>query len=114
VFSTKRHWNPGRAFGSRPKVEIWSPLIVESDYFPIDHRVLGQIAEGLDDIRVLSVERFSVSGNKAQLALRVDCDSAVSIEFDFLCGDEIYAAQHLGSRDFLRTSRFCPPHNLGP
>jgi len=34
MFSTKRHCNPGRAFGSRPKVEIWSPLIVESDYSP--------------------------------------------------------------------------------
>jgi hypothetical protein len=71
MFSTKRHWNPARAFGSRPKVQIWSPLIVESDYFPIDHRVLGQIAERLDDIRILSFERFSVSGNTAQLSFEL-------------------------------------------
>jgi hypothetical protein len=63
------------------QVEIWSPLVVESDDFSIDYRVLGQIAEGLDDVRILSVEQFSVSGTEIQFAFRVDCDSPVSIEF---------------------------------
>jgi hypothetical protein len=38
------------------QVEIWSPRFVKGDDFTIDNRVLGKIAEGLDNVRVLSVE----------------------------------------------------------
>jgi hypothetical protein len=44
--------------------------VVKSDDFAIDDRVLWQIAQGVDDVRILSAERFPVSGNEAQLALR--------------------------------------------
>jgi hypothetical protein len=74
------------------QVEIGPSRIVKCNDFPIDHCVLGQIAEGLDDVRVLSVERFPLPGIKIQFGFRVDCDSTVSIEFDFLCGGERYVA----------------------
>jgi hypothetical protein len=64
------------------QVEIWSPCLIERDDFSIDHRVLGQIAQGLDDLGVLPVEGFSIFGIEIQFAFRVDCDSAVSIELD--------------------------------
>jgi hypothetical protein len=47
------------------KVEIWPPSIVEGDDFSINDSVLGKIAEDLDDVRILSVERLPVFGKKA-------------------------------------------------
>jgi hypothetical protein len=41
------------------------------DNFTVDHRVVGQIAEGLDDVRVLSAKRLPFSGNEAQLAFKL-------------------------------------------
>jgi len=38
------------------QIEIWSPRIVERDDFTINDTVLGKIGEGVDDVRVLSVE----------------------------------------------------------
>lgn len=46
------------------QVEVWSSRIVEGDDFTINDCVLGKIAKDLDDVRILSVERFPVLGKK--------------------------------------------------
>ena len=79
------------------QAEIWPPNVVKGDDFPVDYRVLGQIAEGLDDVWVLSAERFPFSRNKAHLAFQVGGDGAVSIEFDFFCGIRRYVAVEHGT-----------------
>jgi len=38
------------------QVEIWSSRIIKDNNFTIDDSVFGEIAEGLDDVVVLSVE----------------------------------------------------------
>ena len=55
------------------EAEIWPSCVVKGDDFPIDDRALGQIAEGLDDVRVLSEEGFPFSGIKTQFAFQVGC-----------------------------------------
>lgn len=52
------------------QAEIWPPNVVKGDDFPVDYRVLGQIAEGLDDVWVLSAERFPFSRNNLFCGIR--------------------------------------------
>jgi hypothetical protein len=46
------------------QIEIWSPRLVERDDFTINDSILGEIGEGLDDVRVLSIERFPIFGEE--------------------------------------------------
>ena len=64
------------------QVEIWPPYVVKCDDLSIDHRVFGEVAQGFDDLRILSIERFPFSGKR--LIFQVDCDSAVSVKFDYV------------------------------
>ena len=41
------------------EVEIWSTRIIEGDDFTINDSILGKIADGFDDVWVLSVEMIS-------------------------------------------------------
>jgi hypothetical protein len=35
------------------QVEIWSSCVVKGDDFTVDDSILGKIAEGLEDVRLL-------------------------------------------------------------
>jgi hypothetical protein len=38
------------------------------------------------------VEQFVPPRKQIHAAIRLDCDSAITVEFDFFCGDERYVA----------------------
>ncbi len=46
----------------------------------------GKIAKRFDKVRILMVERFVPPRKQIHAAIRFDRDSAIAVEFDFLCG----------------------------
>jgi hypothetical protein len=77
VFPCKVSITGGRSEeGSGQRIEV-------SD-LSIHHCVFGQVARSLENVLVLAAERFALSRIQAQLAIRVDLQSAVSIELDLV------------------------------
>jgi hypothetical protein len=74
------------------QIELRSRRIVQCHNLAVEDSTVRQIVEGFDYVRVLLIERLLATGEQPNLAIRFDGDSAVAIEFNFLCGDERYVA----------------------
>jgi len=75
-------------------MEIRSTGLIQRDNFTIDNSVGRKISERFGDlweslVKVLSISRVENS------FVAFDSDGAVSVEFDFFCGDERYVALSL-------------------
>ena len=74
------------------EIEVRPAAIIDGDNFSIDDRSLRQIGQRLDDIRKLSVQRFSSPREQCDAGFRLDYKGPITVEFDLFCGVERYVA----------------------
>jgi hypothetical protein len=81
------------------QIEVWPTRFVERDDFAVHNRVLRELVQRLNDVRILPVKQFAITREEIQFAVRVDGDGSIPVELDLV--DPVRTLGRLGDGETL-------------